>query len=263
MLKRELKVNFKSFIIWLLVLISLFLVIFLIYPSIVNGNTMKSLDDLMKIFPKEILAAFNMDISSISSAFGWYKTEGFVFILLITACYSGILGSNILLKEENDKTIEYLNSLPVSREKIVITKMISGLIYIILLILGIGLFNYIGLTISGDIDNKLFFLLSIIPLFPSLVVYFLCFALSTFAKKTRKMLGPTFAIVFISYILYMFSSIAEEVEFLKYFSIFTLADSRNVIQYIKIEPITVAITILLSVMLIVISVIRYHKKELI
>lgn len=77
------------------------------------------------------------------------------------------------------------------------------------------------------------------------------------------MLGPTFAIVFISYILYMFSSIAEEVEFLKYFSIFTLADSRNVIQYIKIEPITVAITILLSVMLIVISVIRYHKKELI
>ena len=74
MLKRELKVNFKSFIIWLLVLISLFLVIFLIYPSIVNGDTMKSLDDLMKIFPKEILAAFNMDISSISSAFGWYKT---------------------------------------------------------------------------------------------------------------------------------------------------------------------------------------------
>ena len=49
MLKRELKVNFKSFIIWLLVLISLFLVIFLIYPSIVNGDTMKSLDELMKI----------------------------------------------------------------------------------------------------------------------------------------------------------------------------------------------------------------------
>ena len=64
----------------------------------------------MSLFPDDLLKAFNMDISSISSAYGWLKSEGFVFVLLIIGSYSGIMGSNILLKEENDKTIEYLNS---------------------------------------------------------------------------------------------------------------------------------------------------------
>ena len=146
MLKRELKVNFKNFIIWLSIIVGLFLVIFLIYPSIINGDNIKDLDNLMKIFPEKVLKAFNMDISSISTAFGWFKTEGFVFILLLTGCYSGILGSNILLKEESDKTIEYLNSLPITRTKIVITKVVSGLIYIFALILLLAIFNAVSYT---------------------------------------------------------------------------------------------------------------------
>ena len=122
MFKRELKINLKSFIIWTSILIGLFLVVFLVYPSIVSSENMKMMDEMMKIFPEEMLKAFNMDISTIDSAFGWLKTEGFVFVLLITGIYSGILGSNILLKEESDKTIEYLNSVPITRKKIVTNK---------------------------------------------------------------------------------------------------------------------------------------------
>ena len=96
---------------------------------------MQMIDEMMNMFPEEVLKAFNMDITSIDSAFGWLKTEGFVFVLLITGIYSGILGSNILLKEENDKTIEYLNSLPIKRTNIVISKVLCGIIYIFLMIL--------------------------------------------------------------------------------------------------------------------------------
>ena len=98
MFKREMKVNLKNFIIWLSILIALFLLVFLIYPSIINSDNIKMMDEMMSIFPEEILIAFNMDLSSIDSAYGWLKSEGFVFILLIIGCYSGILGSNILLK---------------------------------------------------------------------------------------------------------------------------------------------------------------------
>ena len=131
MFKREMKINFKSFLIWLAVILGLFGVVFLIYPSIINSDSIEMLDEMMKIFPPEVLKAFNMDISSIDSAFGWLKTEGFVFVLLITGCYSGLLGSNILLKEESDKTIEYLNSLPITRNKIIFGKVLAGLFYII------------------------------------------------------------------------------------------------------------------------------------
>ena len=100
MFKRELKVNFKSFLVWTLVLILMFGAVFMVYPSIASSENMQLIDEMIKIFPQEILIAFNMDISSLETAYGWLKSEGFIFILLIIGCYSSLLGSNLLLKEE-------------------------------------------------------------------------------------------------------------------------------------------------------------------
>ena len=160
MFKREMKINLKSFIIWTSILIGLFLVVFLVYPSFVNSENMEMMDEMMKMFPEEMLKAFNMDISSIDTAFGWLKTEGFVFVLLITGIYSGILGSNILLKEESDKTIEYLNSVPVTRKKIVINKIIynspQSILFITIFFLVTGtLFKY-SIVLSLSSFNRIF-----------------------------------------------------------------------------------------------------------
>ncbi len=263
MFKREMKINFKSFAIWTSILLLLFLVVFLVYPSIMNSDSIKSIDEMMKMFPEDLLKAFNMDISSIDTAFGWLKTEGFVFVLLITGIYSGILGSNILLKEENDKTIEYLNSLPVTRKKIILDKIICGLIYIVLMIVIVGIFNFFGLTISGHFDKKSYLLLSITPVFSSFVIFSVCLFLSTFAHKTRKTLGISLGIVFMSYFLNIIAEMSESTEFLKYISIFTLADIRNVILKISINPFIVLISIGVTVLFIILSIHHYDKKEFI
>lgn len=263
MLKRELKYNFKSFLIWLVITLAIFLIVFLVYPSIANSDNIKMIDEMMAIFPEEMLKAFNMDLATIDTAYGWLKSEGFVFVLLILSCYSGILGSNILLKEENDKTIEYLNSLPIKRTNIVLSKTIVGIIYIIALTLFLGIFNYIGLLLSGDFDKKQYILLSITPLFPSLVTYFICLYISTFTHKSKKMLGVSLGFVLVSYILQTISTIAEPVEFLKYFSVFTLADTRNVITEVSINPLMILITIIISVLFLVLTIFKYNKKELV
>ena len=261
MFKRELKTNFKSFTIWTLVLLSIFLIAFLMYPSIVNSDNIKMMNEMMAVFPEEMLKAFNMDISSIDTAYGWLKSEGFTFVLLIIGCYAGIVGSNILLKEENDKTIEYLNSLPVTRKDIVINKVITGLIYILGMVLILGIFNYIGLSLSGDFDKKQYLLLSITPTFPGVVIYFLSMFLSTLTNKTKKMLGLSLGIVLISYVFQVFSTIAESTEFLKYFSVFTLADLRNVIINTSINPIMVVISIILSIIFFILTMANYNKKD--
>ena len=263
MFKREMKINLKSFIIWTSILIGLFLVVFLVYPSIVNSENMEMMDEMMKMFPEEMLKAFNMDISSIDSAFGWLKTEGFVFVLLITGIYSGILGSNILLKEESDKTIEYLNSVPVTRKKIVASKILCGILYIILMILFLGVFNFVGLSLSGDFDRKSYLLLSITPIFSSLVIFAVCIFLSTFTHKTKKTLGISLGIVFASYFLNIISEMGESTEFLKYISIFTLADIRNVIINVSINPLMVALAMEITVIFMILTTIRYEKKELV
>ena len=263
MFKRELKINFKSFIVWLCILIFIFLVVFLMYPSIIKSDNIKVMNEMIKVFPKEVLMAFNMDLSSLTSAYGWLKSEGFIFILLITGCFSGILGSNILLKEENDKTIEYLNSLPVTRNKIIFSKVLVGVIYIVLLVFLIGAFNYTCLSLSGEFDTKQYLLLSITPIFSSVLIFFICLFLSTFTHKTKKTLTISLGLVFISYILQIFSTLSETTEFLKYFSVFTLADVRNVITDAAINPLMIVISFGLSLMFLIMTIIRYNKKELI
>lgn len=263
MFKRELKVNLKNFIIWTTILVVIFLVVFLVYPSLTSNENIQMLNEMLTMFPEEMIKAFNMDISSIDTAFGWMKTEGFTFVLLVTGIFSGILGANILLKEESDKTIEYLNSLPVTRKSIAISKILCGVFYIVLMIFVVGVFNFIGLNLSEEFDKKAYMALSITPLFSSLTIFSICLFLSTFTHKTKKTLGISLGIVFASYFLNIVSELGESTEFLKYVSIFTLADVRNVIIERAINPVMVVATALLVVGFTALTIIRYERKELV
>ena len=228
-----------------------------------NSENVDMLNEMMKVFPPEILKAFNMDISEIDTAYGWLKTEGFIFVLLITGIFSGILGSNIVLKEENDKTIEYLHNLPVTRTNIIVSKVLCALTYIISMILILGIFNYIGLSLSGDFAKKQYILLAISPIFSSLVTFSICLFISTFNHKTKNTIGISLGIVFASYFLQVLSELSEKVEFLKYMSTFTLADTRNIITNNTINPIVIIVSSLLTLTLIVLSIYKYNKKELV
>ena len=263
MIKRELKVNLKSFLIWLSILIIMFGFVYAIYPFIITDESIESIDELMKVFPPEILKAFNMDMDSISTAYGWFKSEGFMFILLITGMYSSILGGSIILKEENDKTIEYLNSLPLKRSKIVTNKIIVGITYVLLIAIILGIFNYIGLLLSCEFNQKQFLLLSITPILTGLPLFGINLFISTFMHKTKKTVGISLGLVFIFYLLNMLSELSTKVEFLKYFSLYTLADVRNVMANIAINPLMVIISIAITIITIIGSYTNYNKKEFI
>ena len=263
MIKREFKVNFKSFVIWLSILVVMFLVVFLIYPYILTDETVKNLDEMMKVFPPDLLKAFNMDLTSINSAYGWLKSEGFMFVLLVIGIYSSSLGLNLLLKEESDKTIEYLGVLPIKRGRVFTNKVIVGLTYIVLITIILSLFNYICLEISGDFYHKQYILLSLTPILVALPLFSFNLFLSTFMHKTNGNMGISLGMVFFFYVINVLSELSDKVEFLKYFSVYTLADIRDVISNVKVEPIYIVISLLITIIFITLSYIKYNKKELI
>lgn len=263
MLKRELKINFKTFLIWLSILNVIFLVVFLVYPSLFSADSSNTIDELMKMFPSEILVAFNMDITSISTSYGWLKSEGMIFILLISGCYAGLLGSQIVLKEENEKTIEYLYALPVTRNQILKAKILAGVIYICLLVMGSSLFNYIILAFQQQIDISQYLALSLSPLWTSAIFYFLCLFISTLTHKTKKISGIALALVMISYFLQMLANISDQAAFFQYFSIFTIADTRNIITQGMIDPLKIIIAVFICLICLTLTLWQYNRKELI
>lgn len=263
MIKKELKDNLKGFAIIVSILVVLFFIVYIIYPYIINDEAKESMNELMAIFPESVLKAFNMDIASIDTAYGWVKSEGFTFVLLGVGFYAAILGSNILFKEEKDKTIEYLGFLPIKRRDVLTNKLIVSLIYLVSLVVVFTLFNYIALLISGSFDQKEFFLLFFSILLVVLPLFFINLFISTLLSRNKKVLGISLIMVFVFYLFNTISEMSDKVKFFKYFSLYTLADTRGIISNGKINIWCIIISLALSLMFGVLSYITYDKKELI
>ena len=263
MIKRELKINFKSLIIWLGIMMFIFGIVFLVYPSIINSENAKDMHKFMELFPPEVLATFNMDLASIDSVFGWFQTEGFVLLALLGGLYSATLGGTILIKEESDKTIEFLVSKPISKNKIVTSKIVVGVINITLFVILNAIFTFIGFKLSDDLHIKKWLLITVGPIIVFYSLFFISMLASTFMNKSRKSMTISLAIVLLGYFLQTISKLSDKIEWLKYISPFELFDSRLAIANteLSISRTFIGIGIIFTSGLLIYY--RYNKKELV
>lgn len=259
MLKRELKINFKSFIIWSSIIILMFATVFAIYPSIVSNGDM--IDQLMATMPKELLSVFNMDVVSLNKVSGWIATEGYMMITLLGGCYAAILGSNLLTKEEDDKTIEFLYSKPISRGKIYFTKILTGIMYIFLFNICISLTNLLGLLLCNDFDLTKWLLLSLLPILLHLFILFLSLLISNFYNKTRKSMSVCLGMVFLFYMINVISALSDKISFLKYITPFTYVDSSTIMKDSSANPLYLLICSGLTIIFGIVSYKIYRDKE--
>lgn len=261
MFKREFKINLKSLIIWTVILLAIYILIFAAYPSLMNAETKESIEQVMSSMPKEMLATFNMDIVGIESSYGWFKTEGLLFLNIIGGLYVAILGATILVKEESDKTIDFLYAKPVSRSKIVTSKILCGILNILIFTGVITLANYIALSGTEEFVLNEFLMVSFIPLLLYYILFFITLLVSTFLKKTKKSMSIGIAIVFLSYFMQIIGGMGENLEILKKISPFEFVSSRYIIlnHELNIGYMVIGISVIFACMLA--TYYRYHKKE--
>ena len=118
------------------------------------------------------------------------------------------------------------------------------------MVLILGIFNYIALLISGDFNQKQYLLLSITPILIALPLFSINLFISTFLHKTKKTFALSLGLVFLFYMLSIISELSEKFEFIKYFSIYTLSDTRNIVSNIELNPINIIISLLITIIFI-------------
>lgn len=261
MFKREFKINFKSLILWSVILLAIYILVFAIYPSLMNEESKQGIEKLMKTMPQEMLSSFNMDIVGIESAFGWFKTEGYTFLTLLGGIYAAILGGTILLKEENDKTIEFLYSKPVSRNNIVTSKILCGILNIIIFTAIITIGNLIALIGNDDFNLKQFLMISILPILLYYMLFFIMLFISTFMKKTKKAMSLVIGLVFLSYFMQLIGGMGESAKIIKDISLFEFVSSRYIILNNCIDLKYVIIGVIIITIAAIGTYFRYNKKE--
>jgi ABC-2 type transport system permease protein len=194
---REIKLNFKNFLIWSISVGLMGLSCILLYQSM-EGD-MKDMADMFSNMGA-FSDAFGMSTLSIATLTGYFATEVGTVHSLGSAMFAAILSIDILSKEEDKHTGEFLFSLPVSRSRIVAAKGICITILLVLFTLICALFYIAGfIYLKEELPATEFTLFMTRQLLMNLEIAAMCFGISAISGKSRMGMGLGIALMFYVY----------------------------------------------------------------
>ena len=259
---RELSDNKKTFFIWTGTLIVINIIIFSFYPSIADEAA--SFKELLQSYPEvmlKIFGAHQLDLSNILHSFGVYS---YLFISLLGSIYALSLGSEIIAKEQNDKTIEFLLAKPISRRSIITSKTMAVFTYILVFNLILFIFDYALLEIfkRDQYSIKLFVILSLGGLMLHLTYAAIGIFISSVITKVRTVMPISLGIVFGMFAISKASSISDRLSGLKYITPFSYVDATDIITNGRIDYIFIIIMIAIIAFFMSAAYVYYSRKDI-
>ena len=225
---RELKANCKGFLIWTISLALLFFAASAEY-SVFAGNDAVA-DALDSPTIQIMFQALGVDKIDMMSPEGYLSIMSF-YIYLPLAIYAANIGSSIISKEERDKTAEYLFTLPVTRKKVLVSKLLVAIFYtlsltIVLLIFCLWAFGRIATS-----DNFAPFIrnLTLGVFLTQMVFLSIGLLLSSVLKQYKKSGSITLGILITTFMMSMLTQITDKVDFLIYFTPFQYFNVNNML----------------------------------
>ncbi|HKM29410.1 MAG TPA: ABC transporter permease subunit [Bacilli bacterium] len=263
--KAEFKMRFKSTLIWLVLIVGLMTMYMLLYP-IVNDL----MGEKLSLMPEELLQVFGMSSHSIVDNYNSYFAMIYQIILIVLSCYGVSLGANALYEEEKTKSIEFLNSVQVSRLEIYIGKVFVVMVNLVILLIGALTTTVLCGVIAGGGTLDLMAIFSVYKISGITVFFFIAlgFFLASSLKKDTKPSMVGIGVLFATYIIgYLGELIADRIKFLKMLSPLhitsasTIMDSKLGNGVLDYNLLPVAIIGVLMCLLIVGGALFYRKRD--
>lgn len=259
-LKFEIKNNFKSFCIWSLSLVIIYVILMRgLYP--VFSDSMSQVQQVYANFPPGFAAAFGLNISFIFS-YGGYYGFAFGYITLVGAIMAVSLSIASFSREKRTKCQDFIFTKPVKREQVFLYKLLANLILLLLtnvLFIVVGMFLFMRQNVS-DTDTAKYFMALLAVFFTQVVFLCIGILLAIFLKKIRSVSGIATAIGFAAFILSALVNIIGE-DWLKLIAPLKYFDPYPLLRTGSFEGKYVIMAILVSIACVVASFIHYYKKD--
>jgi ABC-2 type transport system permease protein len=197
-----------------------------------NPDMLAVLDSL----PPALLDAFQMNAFNLTTVTGFFGVM-FTYFALLSSVYAVMLGSDIISKEERDKTVEFTLTLPIPRHKLITAKILVAVVNCIAFLLitwGASLFSVAKYQPDSDFYN--FLRLCILALFIIQIIFLAVGIFLGCAMKQYKRAGSVaVALLLGTYFLSIITGLSEDLEFLKYFSPFTYFNPAELLNEARID----------------------------
>ena len=257
---REIRANFRSLLIWggiTILLIFIAITKFSAYEG--NPEMLEILDNM----PPALLEAFQMNAFNLTTITGFYGVM-FTYFSLIATISAAMWGSDIISKEERDKTVEFTLTLPITREKLVTGKILAALVNCIGLLIIMWVASLVAVAqYQPDSEFYDFLALSMLSLFIIQMVFLSVGIFLGCSMKQYKRAGAVAVSILLgTYFLSIISGLNENLEFLKIFSPFTYFNPATLLNESTIDIRYVLLSLAITAAFIIGGYYTYARRDL-
>lgn len=258
--RRDLKDNLKTFLVWTISLAVFCVWIMSLFSSFEDTGDMLG---FVEQLPESFRKAFGIDRLNLATMEGYFGTEVHLMILLFGSIFAALLGSGLLSKEENGRTIEFLLSKPVSRTKVLLSKV---LVYTTLL----SAFNAVVWAASyasmkrydTPFDERAFWILGGMTVGAHLAFATLGFLGSVFVTRSRSVYAGSLGLVLVMYAIQLVADVGENLKFLGHLSPMKWASGPDILSEGTAAPGYVAALVAVNLAALALACVFYQKKDI-
>lgn len=256
--KHEMKSYIKTLLIWTICIGGMGAVCVLLFSSV--KDSMAGVAESFSAMGA-FADAFGMSQLSIATLAGFYATEVGTVHALGGAMFAAILATNMLSKEEDGHTSEFLFSLPISRDKVITAKWLAVTSNIVLLNMFCVLLYFLSILVLGEeMAFGDFFLFHGMQLFMHIEVAAICFAISAFMKKNK--FGIGIGVVLLLYAYDLMARVIPDLSDYKVISPFSYANAADIFSKSEIGVSAIVIGAVVLCVSLLVSYFGYRKRDL-
>ena len=258
--KKELKSRRVGLIAWSVAMT------FFMWTSMVKYQTLATdptaTEALLKQMPDTIKTIFGMNGLEATSLGGYFGIC-FLFIAILLAVHAALLGTGLLTVEPLNKTTEFLYTRPVSRRRIITSKLLAGLLQLAVLFGVTYAASWVSIALYSSMDG---FQTTLAVFMGAAAIIQITFfnvgmavaALIRSASGAGKLLT---GLVFASYALSLVSQL-DGYGWLHYISIFRYFDAADILSTNTLKLHYVAICLAVSAISLAIVYLYYPRRDL-
>ncbi len=232
MIKPLLKATLKQNYIVFLIITGVLMMYLSIIIGMYNPDTQDVMNDMLQMLPKQLISAMGFAAAD-NTLLGFISSYYYGFLILLLPMIYTITVANRSIASHVDKgSMAYLLSTPNTRSRVAATQAVFLLLSTALLL---SLVTVAGIAISGilfpdALDIPGFLMVNL----GALLLYFAVTGIGFFASclfndtKNSLSIGAGLPVAFL--LLQMISDMGDQTGFFKYFSLFTLFDTDQIIQ---------------------------------
>jgi ABC-2 type transport system permease protein len=260
---KEFEKNLLGLIIWTIVITIFISVTMAVYPVFLKNQS--KVFGMMNIVPSGMLQFKGIsNIKDLLSVLGFYAVNNIIYMMVLGSIYAIVLSSGILLKEEYNKTAEYLLTRPLTRSEIFISKLtVLGLnVFLLNLITSVAGLICLELVKNEPFSIRAFLILSLYTLLLNILFGTTGLFISVLVKRPKQITAFSIGLVLIFYFIFTLSKITEGIAKIGYLSPFRYVNTDATNPAYSIDFWHLVYFIGISVLLIGFSYRFYNRKDI-